>query len=174
MLLLISGSLRRGSLNTKLVLEAGRIWDGKTQLADLNLPLYNGDDEAESGIPAKVQALADQISGAKAVAISTPEYNQSTTGVLQNALDWISRVDGKPWADKPVAIMSAAAGRTGGARAQYALRLAMNSAQPRMLPGPEVLVAGAAKEFDEDGRLTGESYRKFLTTLMEKLARAAE
>ena len=174
MLLLISGSLRRGSLNTKLVLEAGRIWGGETIQADLNLPLYNGDYEAESGIPRVTQELADQISGASAVAISTPEYNQSTSGVLQNALDWVSRVEGKPWAKKPVAIMSAAAGRSGGARAQYALRLAMNSAQPQMLTGPEVLVAGAEKEFDENGRLTSEAYIKSLTTLMEKLKCAVE
>ncbi|MEO0943421.1 MAG: NADPH-dependent FMN reductase [Pseudomonadota bacterium] len=174
MLLLISGSLRRESFNTKLVLEAGRIWGGATAQADLNLPLYNGDDEAASGVPPGAQKLAGQIAKASAVAISTPEYNQSTSGALQNALDWVSRVEGKPWANKPVAIMSAAAGRAGGARAQYALRLALNSAQPQMLTGPEVMVAGAAKEFDENGRLTGELYIKSLTTLMEKLARLAE
>ena len=68
--------------------------------------------------------------------------------------------------------MSAAAGRAGGARAQYALRLAMNSFQPRLLTGPEVMIAGAAKEFDENGRLTGERYLSTLDALMKKLAAA--
>ncbi len=173
MLLLISGSLRRASVNTMLVEEAGRLWTGETARGDLNIPLFNGDDEDAHGVPGAAQKLADQIFSASAVVIATPEYNQSFPGGLKNALDWVSRVDGKPWADKPVAIMSAAAGRTGGARAQYALRLAMNAFQPRLLTGPEVLVARAAKEFDEDGRLVGESYRSALSALMEKLAREA-
>ncbi len=172
-LLLISGSLRAGSLNTKLVREAGTLWPGPTESADLNMPLYNGDEEKSDGVPTPAQRLAEQIDAAAAVAIATPEYNQSFPGGLKNALDWVSRVDGKPWRDKPVAIMSAAAGRTGGARAQYALRLALNSFQPRLLTGPEVMVAGAAKEFDDDGRLNNDRYRAALADLMDKLARTA-
>ena len=169
-LLLISGSLRKASVNTRLVREAGRLWQGDTVMADLNLPLFNADDQEATGIPDAVQTLSDQIAAADAVVISTPEYNQSLSGVLKNALDWVSRTEGKPWLDKPVAIMSAAAGRAGGARAQYSLRLAMNSFQPRLLTGPEVMVAGASKEFDEDGRLISERYRNTLAALMAKLA----
>ena len=83
--------------------------------------------------------------------------------------DWISRVDFKPWRNKPVALVSAAAGRTGGARANYALRLAMTPFRARVLPGPDVLIAGAAREFDEDGRLTNERYLQALAELMEDL-----
>jgi chromate reductase len=168
-LLLISGSLRGGSFNRKLVIEAARLFDGTPVMADLDLPLYNGDVEERAGIPANVHQLRDQIAAADAVAISTPEYNQSLSGVLKNALDWVSRVKGNPWADKPVAIMSAAAGRAGGARAQYALRLALNPFQPRLLTGPEVMVAGPDGEFDAEGRLTGALYRDALSALMAKL-----
>lgn len=172
-LLLISGSLRKGSANTKLAHEAARFWQGVTQFGDLNMPLYNGDDEDASGVPVAARKLSDQIGAADAVLIATPEYNQSFPGGLKNALDWVSRTKEKPWADKPVAIVSAAAGRTGGARAQYALRLALNSFQPRLLTGPEVMVATAAKEFDEDGRLTNERYLASLETLIGKLAKTA-
>ncbi len=172
-LLMISGSLRASSLNTKLVIEAGRLWQSETVFADIAMPLYNGDDETASGIPDSAKKLAAQITVAAAVAIATPEYNQSLPGGLKNALDWVSRVPGNPWLDKPVAIMSAAAGRAGGARAQYALRLALNSFQPRLLTGPEVMVAGAAKELDEDGRLIGERYQSALAALMDKLKVAA-
>ncbi|MDJ0638827.1 MAG: NADPH-dependent FMN reductase [Paracoccaceae bacterium] len=172
-LLMISGSLRAASLNTKLVLEAGELWPRTTERADLNMPLYNGDDEKADGVPAPAQRLAEQIEAAAAVAIATPEYNQSFPGGLKNALDWVSRIDAKPWRDKPVAIMSAAAGRAGGARAQYALRLALNSFQPRLLTGPEVMVASAATEFDDDGRLMGERYKAALAELMAKLAKTA-
>lgn len=169
-LLLISGSLRQGSVNRKLLAEAARSFGpARVVAANLDLPLYNGDDESSTGIPEKVQLLADQISEADAVVISTPEYNQSLSGVLKNALDWVSRVKGNPWQDKPVAILSASAGRTGGARAQYSLRLAMNPFGPRLLTGPEILLAGAAGEFDEDGRLISEKYHATLTALMQKL-----
>ena len=169
MLLCMSGALRRDSTNTKLVREAARLYGGDAVFGDLRLPLYDGDLEESEGIPAPVQALADALFEAEAVVVSSPEYNQSFSGVLKNALDWISRVKGGPWRDKPVAIMTAAAGRTGGARASYALRLAMTPFRPRLLTGPEVLVADTRNQFDEDGRLTNERYLKALTELMEAL-----
>ena len=169
-LLQICGSLRAGSLNRMLVEEAGRLWPGKTVMGEIKMPLYNGDDEDAKGLPRAAQKLFDQIARADAVVIASPEYNQSIPGGLKNALDWVSRGDGKPWADKPVAIVSAAAGRTGGARAQYALRLALNPFQPRLITGPEVMIASAAREFDKDGRLTNERYLTTLTAVMEKLA----
>ena len=58
-LLGLSGALRKDSTNTKLLHEAARLFgDASLTLADLNLPLYNGDDEDANGIPDKVQALA--------------------------------------------------------------------------------------------------------------------
>ena len=172
-LLLICGALRQGSLNRKLLVAAGQRWPGDTVMADLDMPLYNGDIEEAEGIPEAATRIKRQIEAADAVAISTPEYNQSISGVLKNALDWVSRGEGNPWRDKPVAIMSATAGRAGGARAQYALRLALNTFQPRLLTGPEVMVAHAQKEFDPEGRLVGESYQKALEALVGKLASEA-
>lgn len=169
-LLGISGSLRAASANTKLVNEAARIFDADTfELADIRFPLYDGDLEDSDGIPAQVQHVADQIAAADAVAISTPEYNKNLSGVLKNALDWISRVDGNPWNGKPVAIMSATAGRAGGERTQTSLRLCLQPFRPLVLQGPEVLVGGASEHFDDDRRLVTESYRKFLGNLMDAL-----
>jgi chromate reductase len=169
-LLGLSGSLRGASVNGMLVREAGRLMEGARFVeGSLEMPLYNGDLEDAEGIPGVVITLARQIADADAVVIATPEYNQSFSGVLKNALDWISRTEGNVWKDKPVALLSAASGRTGGARAQYALRLAMTPFRVRLMTGPEVMVAGAEREFDENGRLTGESYVKLLTTLMRSL-----
>ncbi len=169
-LLGISGSLRAGSTNTLLLHEAARLFDAESfAMGDLNLPLYNGDVEDTDGIPTAVQTLADQIAAADAVIIATPEYNKSISGVLKNALDWVSRTEGNVWADKPVAIMSSAAGRAGGERAQFALRLCMTPFRADLIQGPEVLVGTNYQEFDENGRLTGESYVKMLTALMKRL-----
>ncbi len=169
-LLGISGSLRQGSFNRQLIREAGRLMEDATFTeADIDLPLYNGDIEDTDGIPAKVQVLAEQIAAADAVVISTPEYNQSFSGVLKNALDWVSRTEGAPWKGKPVALMSAAAGRAGGARAQYALRLAMTPFRPRLLMGPEVMVAAAQDQFTNGRLAEDEVYERSLKVLMKLL-----
>lgn len=169
-LLTICGALRAGSTNRLLLAEAERAF-GPAHLAkaDLRLPLYDNDLEDAEGIPDEVQILADQIRGADAVVISTPEYNKSLSGVLKNALDWVSRVPGAAWRDKPVAIMSAADGRAGGERAQFALRLCMVAFRPRLLTGPEVMVANSRSAFDETGRLIEPRTVKGLTELMQAL-----
>ena len=166
----LSGSLRKASTNTRLLREAARLFeDCDYHLADLNLPLYDGDFEAAEGVPAAVQALADRIAAADAVLISTPEYNKGPSGVLKNALDWISRTKGQPWSGKPVAVMSAAAGRAGGERAQMVLRGFMVPFRPRILQGPEIHLADSGNQFDADGKLTGEIYLRELTALMQAL-----
>ncbi len=172
-LLGISGALREGSTNRTLLREAARlIGEADYTEANLNLPLYDGDSEEASGIPASVVALAKQIAEADAVIISTPEYNKGLTGVLKNALDWVSRVEGSPWANKPVATMSAAAGRAGGERGQVMLRECMHAFSPKFVHGPEIAVAASFEAFDEAGHLKGELYEKNLTALMEKLRAA--
>lgn len=169
-LLGISGSLRKDATNSMLLREAARLFGDCTYTqADINWPLYDGDDEAASGVPAAVEAVAKQIADADAVLISTPEYNKGPSGALKNALDWISRASVKPWGGKPVAVMSAAAGRAGGERAQMVLRGFMVPFRPRILQGPEIHLAGSSNAFDDNGQLTGEMYIKDLTALMAEL-----
>ncbi|MEM8978989.1 MAG: NADPH-dependent FMN reductase [Pseudomonadota bacterium] len=165
----ISGSLRQASTNRLLIREAARLAKASAYVeADIDLPLYNGDVEAE-GIPASVLAFTEAVAAADAVVISTPEYNKGISGVLKNALDWASRVKTNPFTGKPIAIVSATAGRAGGERAQFNLRLALNPFQPVVIPGPEVLIAASSKAFDEAGHLGDEMAQKLLTDLMEKL-----
>ena len=76
---------------------------------------------------------------------------------------------GNPWADKPVAVMSAAAGRAGGERAQMILRGYLVPFQPRVLQGPEIHLASSQKEFDENDMLVSEIYTRELSSLMQKL-----
>jgi len=169
-LLGLAGALRRDSANRKLIREAARLFGAaRFTEADLDLPLYHGDVEDDQGIPAPVQRLADQIAQADAVVISTPEYNKGPSGVLKNALDWVSRTEGKPWADKPVAVMSAAAGRAGGERAQMVLRGFMVPFRPRILQGPELHLADCRNQFDENGQLISEQYTRTLQALMDGL-----
>ncbi|UZD91005.1 NADPH-dependent FMN reductase [Cognatishimia activa] len=169
-LLGISGSLRTGSVNSKLVREAARLYEPASfEMADLNIPLFNGDDEDRDGLPDSVQTLVAQIEAADGVIISTPEYNSGITGVLKNALDWVSRAKPSPWAGKPVAVMSAAAGRAGGIRAQTMLRSCMTPFKVRLIAESEVAIASAGTEFDDDGKLKSERYETSVLRLMTAL-----
>ena len=173
-LLGIPGALRAASTNRLLLAEARRAFGEAIHTeADLRLPLYDGDLEEAQGIPPGVQTLADQIAAADAVVIATPEYNKAPPGVLKNALDWVSRTRGGPFRDKPVAIISAADGRGGGDRSQFALRLMLTPFRPRLLSGPEVLVADSSHAFTPEGRLIDDRYQKALGDLMQALRNEA-
>lgn len=169
-LLGISGSLRKASTNTKLVKEAARLFGpSNLTMADIRMPLYDGDLEEASGIPPEALTLHRQISEADAIIISTPEYNKNLPGVLKNALDWVSREQPGPFFGKPVAILSAAAGRAGGERSQFSLRHCLTPFNPKVLQGPEVMIAASHAAFDENDQLIDEMSIKGLTALMEAL-----
>ncbi|MFM1862403.1 MAG: hypothetical protein RLZ26_925 [Pseudomonadota bacterium] len=165
----LCGSLRAASRNRALMAEAHRAFGPCAwSEGDLRLPLYDGDIEAQ-GIPEAVARLADAIAAADAVIVVTPEYNKALSGVLKNALDWVSRIKTPVWRDKPVAIMSATAGRSGGERAQSSLRDCLVPFRPHIVPGPEVLVADAANAFDAEGRLVQPRAEAALGELMTLL-----
>jgi chromate reductase len=169
-LLTISGSLRKGSFNRMLLAEAANAFgEADVMQADINFPLYDGDLEQAEGVPASVQAFADQISAADAVVISAPEYNKGISGVLKNALDWSSRVSENPWADKPVVVMSAAAGRTGGETQLFMTQHCLLQLQVRLIMGAPVMVAAAHDAYDGDGHLKQQTYRDALSARMQKL-----
>ena len=168
-LLGISGSLRTGSYNSILVREAARIFaPSEFVFADLRLPLYDGDLEAK-GMPGDVMRLCDQIIAADAIVISTPEYNKAPSGVLKNALDWLSRPRPAPLAGKPVAVLSATAGLSGGERAKSAAYLMLVPFKVRLVFQPEVNIGGAGGKFDDEGRLADETKASALAALMAAL-----
>ena len=171
-LLGLSGSLRAGSYNTMLMHEAARAFaPDHFQVGDLNLPLFNEDLEAE-GIPEGVTKLCDQIEWADALVISCPEYNKGPSGVMKNALDWISRVRPLRTAGKPTAFLSAANGIAGGQRSKSAMYLYLIPFQVKMVLDPEVNVGQASQKFDENGHLTDEAAQGFLQKLMDALKAA--
>ena len=150
-----AGSLRERSFNKAALRTAVEVAPaGMTvEVFDLRpVPLYD-DDVRQQGYPPAVAALREKVRAADAVLIATPEYNFSMSGVLKNALDWVSRPPEQPFDGKPVALMSAAPGRIGGARAQYHLRQCFVFLNALVLNKPEVKIANAREVFDDDLRL---------------------
>jgi len=166
-----AGSLRQASYNRMALGAAADVLPPAMTLEIFDLlpiPLYNGDVE-DAGFPAPVRAFRQAIAASDALLVVTPEYNHSFSGVLKNALDWASREPEPPLAGKPVAIMGATPGGLGTARAQAHLRQVLVANDMRPLGKPDVMIAGAARKFDGEGRLTDETTRKFIADLMAAL-----
>ena len=153
----ISGSLRRDSHNTKLLREAGELFEAAgvefENYPDLKLvPPYDEDDDVDPA-PAAVMELRAAVAGADALFFTTPEYNASIPGQLKNAVDWLSRPAGSgALFGKPVAVIGASTGMFGAVWAQAELRKALGTAGARVVDG-EVAVGHAQTRFDENGRL---------------------
>ncbi len=167
----ISGSLRAGSYNTAALRAASELApEGVTVVVEniADIPLYNEDLKA-AGFPASVIRLQQAIASADAVLIATPEYNYSVPGVLKNAIDWVSRTDPQPFANKPVAILGASPGALGTGRAQYDLRKMFVYLDAHPLNKPEVMISAAQTRFDADGKLADDATRAFIANLLTAL-----
>jgi chromate reductase len=169
----ICGSLRAKSYNRSALQAASELMPAGMQLSIAefaDVPLFNQDVQNQ-GIPDAVTRLAQAVSAADAILIASPEYNFSISGVLKNAIDWLSRVPAPPFKDKPVAILSATMGPLGGGRHQYELRKVLGSQDALVLVKPEVFINAAHTKFDAEGKLTDEPTRKILADQMVALQR---
>lgn len=159
-ILAIAGSLRAGSYNKRLLaigvdaLRAGGVEVDLVDLRALNFPLYDGDIEAEQGVPAAVHALRARIVAAKGILVACPEYNHSIPGTFKNVIDWASRPP-KPYVfhDKVVGLMGASPGGFGAERSLLHLREVFRSLGCWVLPA-QVTISHADEAFDEAGQLT--------------------
>ncbi len=177
----ISGALRRGSYNAALLRGALELAPAglSIEVASIrDIPLYDGDLEAEYGIPEPVRALQDRIAAADGLLLVTPEYNNSIPGVFKNAIDWLSRPPNdipRVFSGKPVALMGATPGPGGTALAHAAWLPVLRTLGTQTWFGPRVYVSNAAKVFDTEGRIVDDTVRasvaKFLSGFSDFIAR---
>lgn len=161
--LVIAGSTRTEAYSKKLARVAARSIDqagGTATLVDLRdypLPLYDGDLEASVGLPEPALRLRALLKRHDALLIATPEYNGSLSGVLKNALDWVSR----PYAAEPgisayrekvAALLSSSPGALGGLRALVHLRQVLQSVGCLVIT-EQFALGNAGAAFDADGNL---------------------
>jgi chromate reductase len=166
------GSLRKASFNRMaLSAFAERLPAGVSMSTiEIDWPLYDADIQAK-GFPDKVQAAQKAMLEADGIVFATPEYNYGPSGVLKNAIDWLSRTTPQPFAAKPVAMFGASGGILGTARAQYQLRQILIFLDGRPVNKPEVMIGQAQSRF-ADGKLTDEATGKLLADLGASLVLA--
>ncbi len=167
----IPGSLRAGSFNRKLLalaIQELKKLDVETDLVDLktlNIPIYDGDDEEKTGLPAPVQELRAKIAAAQGIVIASPEYNWSVPGGLKNAIDWVSRPPNQPVKGKVALLMGASTGAFATVRMQPILRQSLITLGAFVYPTGFMLPAAQAM-LDEQGNIKDAKRAKELETLV--------
>lgn len=176
----LSGSLRRASFNLMLLHAALEAAPPGTTIeieSIREIPLYDGDVEAEEGIPLAVQRLKDRIAGAHGVLIVTPEYSNSMPGVLKNAIDWLPRPAsdiGRVFRGRPVAVMGATPGPGGTALSQAAWLPVLRTLGMRPWFEGRALISGASKIFDSNGRVADAATQDRIRIFVEGFAAFVE
>lgn len=114
-----SGSNSSKSINQQLVHIAAKMVDGATvnvvNIRDYEAVVYGQDEEEENGFPVSMVEFYKLIQAADGFIISSPEHNGSMPTALKNTIDWLSRMGGKVFNDKPTLFLSTSPGPRGGA-----------------------------------------------------------
>lgn len=170
-LLGISGSIRRGSYCTAVLRTLEEALPPRAQMTIFGLeriPPHNEDEEGER-LPAEVAALRAAIVAADALVVISPEYNHGMSGLLKNAIDWVSRPGyASILKDKPVSIMTAAPSMLGGVRAQAQLHETFAATVSRVMANRQVVIGEAAKKI-VDGRLVHQPTLDFALAAIDLL-----
>lgn len=174
----ICGSLRTASFNKKLLLLAR---DEVIQqnadvdildLRELQLPIFDQDIEDSHGMPAGGTRLVEALYKADGVMVANPEYNSSITGALKNAIDWASRAEKNPFANKVIMLIGTSPGAFGAARSSLQTRLILSHLGGVVIPG-SVTLPHADKLFTDDGKLKEEWAAKQLKKACSEFVRIA-
>jgi NAD(P)H-dependent FMN reductase len=116
--LVFGGSNSLTSINKKLAIyAASHLKYTSIQIIDLNdfpLPLFSVDIEVENGIPKEAYFFDELLQEVDGFIISLAEHNGSYTVAFKNILDWVSRINGKVWKEKPMLLLSTSTGFRGG------------------------------------------------------------
>jgi chromate reductase len=172
----LCGSLRRASFNLMLLRAAVAAAPPGTSIeieSIRDIPLYDGDVEAEHGVPPAVRRVKERIAAADGLLIVTPEYNNSIPGVLKNAIDWLSRPPSdiaRVFRGRPVGVIGATPGPGGTALSQAAWLPVLRTLGTRPWFEGRVLISGAGKVFDSEGHLADAAARDRIRTFVEGFA----
>ena len=166
----LAGSIRRASVSKAILrtLAEKAPENVEVRICDLaDIPIYNQDLEAD--LPAPVRALRDAIAGCDGMIVVSPEYNHGMSGVIKNAIDWVSRPGyASVLVNKGVAIITTSESPLGGARAQADLHKMFLSCLSRIAPGREVSIGGTQKSV-VNGELVDETQIRRAMTLIDAM-----
>jgi chromate reductase, NAD(P)H dehydrogenase (quinone) len=184
-ILVMAGSLRAGSTNTRLAALAAKeiaLADAdvtRISFADYPLPLFDADMLSETGHPKAALELRAAITGHQGIFIASPEYSASVPPIVKNAIDWVSRPREKnelsyaAYKGRVFALGAASPSGAGGVRGLMALRQVLEMGCGALVLPEQITVGGAQAAFDEMGNLKEEARAASLKALARRLVEMA-
>lgn len=113
-----AGSNSKQSINKQLAIYASSLVENVNvtilDLNDYDLPLYGIDLENEKGIPDDAHKFLDILKSTDGIILSLAEHNGTYSTVFKNLFDWLTRIEGKIFFDKPMLLMATSPGERGG------------------------------------------------------------
>lgn len=167
----ICGSLRDVSftrLSLNKALEGASEFGVDTQLIDLrkfDLGFCDGRSDS-STYPEDVHQLKQKVSEAQGIILGTPEYHASFSGVIKNALDFMSFNE---FEGKMVGLIGVSGGMMGATNALNSLRNIGRQLHAWVIP-QQVSIPSAHNAFDSSGKLTDKNLEERLLELGRNVA----
>jgi len=169
----IGGSTSKSSINKQLAEYAGSLVAGvevvNIDLNDYDLPLYSIDLENESGFPTDLVKLNAIVEDADGIVLSLAEHNGAYSAAFKNAFDWLSRIEGKVWRNKPMLLLSTSPGPRGG---QSVMELALSRFP---FNGGNIIASMTFPSFGQnfkDGSVINKELNDKLTDLVEQFSKS--
>lgn len=171
-LLAFAASLRKGSINRKLIQVAAdlaRRSGAEVHLAEFHEfdgPSFNADILDSTGLPPGPRELQRRLTEINGILLSSPEYNYSIPGTIKNVIDWVSRIrPGNPLRGKSAFIMAASGGPIGGIRGLWQLRIPLEGCGVFVYPDMYIVPNGR-EAFTPEGALVDAARQERLEHMM--------
>jgi len=169
----IGGSNSKNSINKQLAEYTGGLLKNvaltKVDLNSFKMPLFSVDIENEQGFSKGVVDLNEVFVHADGFILSLAEHNGAYSAAFKNAFDWLSRIEGKLWRNKPMILLSSSPGGRGG---QSVLEIALNRF-PHM--GGNIIGSMTFPSFYDnfkEGKIANSELRSNLLKLVDEFEKA--
>jgi len=169
----IGGSTSKESINKKLAESVGQLLKGVEVInLDLNnyeLPIFSEDIEKDQGFSNDLQLLNKEIEDSDGIILSLAEHNGAYAAAFKNAFDWLSRINGKVWRNKPMLLLSTSNGARGG---QSVMDIALSRFPYN---GGNIIGSMTFPSFDQnfqDGQIVNEELLLKITQLSDRFIKS--
>lgn len=161
---ILYGAIRDGRLSVRAALaikhaleQSGLAKVNFIDIKDYNLPVMEARLKDMPNPPSNLVAISQMLEEADGIVLVTPEYNNSYSGALKNAVDYFT----KEWAKKPIGIVCGSNGKMGGINASNLLQLLILGIGAFPMPY-KLLVPELHNALDEEGKPQNEIMQKNL------------
>ncbi len=131
-------------------------------MSSLNLPFFSHQAKADNP---QVDAFIEQVRQADGIIIASPEYHSGVSGVLKNALDFLTKDEVE---HKAVGLMAVCGGASGGTSTLNGLATIMGALHAMVIP-QQVIIGKSYQSVDEHNQIIDQDVVKRIAQVSQKV-----